>query len=63
MNKKKIFSVRVNEEQLEKLRDIVHITPGVTLSSLIEDMITQFIVEHGEVESRNNKKLTPGRKL
>lgn len=64
---KKNFSISINYEVLDKIRDIVYWTPGISVSGLIENCLVNLInameQERGEQFPKRTGQLHIGRPL
>lgn len=60
---KKSLTVRINEETLERVRDIVYWNHEFTLTSFVELTLEEVVKKFKDVEKRPVKKLHVGRKM
>jgi len=60
--KKKILSTQINEDLLEKIRDIVYWEPGMSLNKFVEEAL--FVKSNLYIpKQRPSRLLQPGRKV
>jgi uncharacterized protein (DUF4415 family) len=60
---KKQISIRIDQELLERMKDMVYWNPGWTLNDLIEITLRETIYSMERCEKRPSIKLKPGRKV
>jgi hypothetical protein len=60
---KKQISIRIDQELLERMKDMVYWHPGWTLNDLIEITLRETIYSMEKCEKRPQKNLKPGRKV
>lgn len=62
MKAKKLMSVRIDADLLEKTRDLVYWTPGTTISGIVEQLLFSLIesFERGESIKKRNGNLCRG---
>jgi uncharacterized protein (DUF4415 family) len=60
---KKQISIRIDQELLERMKDMVYWNPGWTLNDLIEITLRETIYSMEKCEKRPQKNLKPGRKV
>lgn len=60
---KKQISARVDEQVVERVKDIVFWNPEVSFSGLVEKLLKQVVEQYGSIKRRPDKNLTPGRSV
>lgn len=65
--KKQSITVRISADLLERMRNFVYWTPGLTMNSLVEESLEERMKvlesQQGESFPQRTKQLQPGRKV
>lgn len=60
---KKQITFRIDEELIDKVRDIVYANRNLSLNSAIEYSLNKLVEEYGVGVPKRNGELLPGRKI
>lgn len=59
---KKSLNVKIDRILIERVRDIVYFTPGMTINDFVEIALIKIIPEYNNIPQRDHN-LKPGRKI
>lgn len=63
MSTKKPLTIKIDEDLLDKIKDIVYNEYGYTINSFVEDLLREGLEgKYEDVHKRPEKNLRPGRK-